>query len=146
MRLFHVHHKPLYAAIDEPDNRNRKPVGLGRAVERLMILDGVLADTSLVWLGTERDKHRHFISRLGNRVEPHEYPRLVFGNGPNATTRCFPDKLPIRVEPFGRRHVFLYTYAYEAAAFDHLEGRCTRTKPTNCATSSGVAKPQQCPR
>ena len=23
-RLFHVHHKPLYAAIGEPDNRNRR--------------------------------------------------------------------------------------------------------------------------
>jgi hypothetical protein len=25
-RIFHVHHKPLYAAIGEPDNRNRRQV------------------------------------------------------------------------------------------------------------------------
>ena len=107
-RLFHVHHKPLYAGIGEPDNRNRKPIGLGRAVERLMILDGVLADPNLVWLGTERDKRRHFIHRLGNRLESHQYPRIVFGKEPNTTTRFFPDKLPIGIEPTGRRHVFLY--------------------------------------
>jgi hypothetical protein len=107
IRLFHVHHKPLYAAVGEPDNRNRKPIGLGRAVERL-ILDGVLSDPSLMWLGTERDKRRHFIHHLGNRLEPHQYPRLVFGKEPNTTTRFFPDKLPIGIEPAGRRHVFLY--------------------------------------
>jgi hypothetical protein len=47
LRLFHVQSKPLYAAVGEPDNRNRKPIGLGRAVERLMILDGVLADPNV---------------------------------------------------------------------------------------------------
>jgi hypothetical protein len=43
-RLFHVHHKPLYAAIGEPDNRNRRRVTIDRAIERLMILAGVLGD------------------------------------------------------------------------------------------------------
>ena len=38
-RIFHVHHKPLYAAIGEPDNRNRRPISLDKAIERLMILD-----------------------------------------------------------------------------------------------------------
>ncbi|MPZ20588.1 MAG: hypothetical protein GEV06_22130 [Luteitalea sp.] len=107
-RLFHVHHKPLYAAIGEPDNRNRKVVSLGRAIERLMILDGVLADRALTWLGTERDKRSYFVRRVGDRVEPHEYPRLVFGKAPNTTIRYFPDKLPIGIEPYGWRHVFLY--------------------------------------
>ena len=40
-RIFHVHHKPLYAAIGEPDNRNRRRVTIERAIERLIILDGV---------------------------------------------------------------------------------------------------------
>ena len=34
-RLFHVQYKPLYEAIGEPNNRNRKPASLGRFVERL---------------------------------------------------------------------------------------------------------------
>lgn len=107
-RVFHVHHKPLYAAIGEPDNRNRKPVAIGRAIERLMILDGVLADSTRTWLGAERDKRRYFIRRLGDRLEMHEYPRLVFGTAPKTTVRYFPDKLPIGFEPDSRRHVFLY--------------------------------------
>ena len=38
-RIFHVHHKPLYAAICEPDNRNRRRVTIVPAIERLMVLD-----------------------------------------------------------------------------------------------------------
>ena len=106
--IFHVHHKPLYAAIGETDNRNRKPVPLARAIERLMILDGVLADPSVTWLGAEREKRRHFIRRLGTRLEMHEYPRLVFGTPPDTTVRYFPDKLPIGIDADSRRYVFLY--------------------------------------
>lgn len=107
-RVFHVHHKPLYAAIGERDNRHRKPVPIARAVERLMILDGVLADPGLTWLGAEREKRRYFLGRLGTKLEIHEYPRLVFGTPPNTTGRYFPDKLPIGVDSDNRRHVFLY--------------------------------------
>jgi hypothetical protein len=33
-RIFHVRHKPLYAAVGEPDNRNRRRVTIDRAIER----------------------------------------------------------------------------------------------------------------
>jgi hypothetical protein len=107
-RIFHVHHKPLYAAIGEPDNRHRKPAPMARAIERLMILDGVLADPTVTWLGAEREKRRYFIGKLGTTLEMHEYPRLVFGTPPNTTVRYFPDKLPIGVDADKRRHIFLY--------------------------------------
>ncbi len=58
-RILHVHHKPLYAAIGEPDNRHRRRVTIERAVERLMVLDGVLANGTVTWLGAERDKRRY---------------------------------------------------------------------------------------
>ncbi len=58
-RLFHVHHKALYAAIGETDSRHRKPATLGRFIERVMVLDGVLADPTLTWLGTEADKRTY---------------------------------------------------------------------------------------
>ena len=48
--IYHLHSKLLYAAIGEPNDRNRKPVTLARAVERLMVLDLVLAEPRLRWL------------------------------------------------------------------------------------------------
>jgi hypothetical protein len=110
-RLFHLHYKPLYEAIGEPDNRHRKPATLGRMIERLMILDAVLADRHHTWLGTERDKTRYFFLQLnGLGLRAHLFPHLTFGSGPDATRRYFPDKLPIGIEkrPGWYRHVFLY--------------------------------------
>ena len=107
-KIFHVHHKPLYAAIGEPDNRNRRRVTIDRAIERLMVLDGVLADRSVTWLGSEREKRRYFKQRLGDSLRDDEYPRVVFGRTPNVTVRYFPDKLPIGYERDRYRHVFIY--------------------------------------
>jgi hypothetical protein len=107
-KIFHVHHKPLYAAIGEPDNRNRRPITLDKAIERLMILDGVLADRTLAWLGSEGEKRAYFKERLGDRLRDDEYPRLVFGKAPNQTVRYFTDKLPVGFEKHGYRHVFMY--------------------------------------
>jgi hypothetical protein len=95
-------------AIGEPDNRNRRPVTLDRAIERLIILDGVLADRSLTWLGSEREKRAYFRERLGDRLRDDEYPRLLFGKAPNVTVRYFPEKLPIGFEKHGYRHVLVY--------------------------------------
>src|SRR4051812_24004917 len=81
-RLYHVRFKPLYRAIEEPDNRHRKPAELGRFVERLMMLDAVLDDDSCTWLGTERDKRNHFMIACSSgpgRLQDHDLPRLVFG-------------------------------------------------------------------
>jgi hypothetical protein len=107
-RIFHVHYKPLYAAIGEPDNRNRRRVAIDQTIQRLMILDAVLADRSVTWLGSEREKRRYFKERLGDNLRDNEFPRLVFGKPPDVTIRYFPDKLPIGYEPDRRRHVFLY--------------------------------------
>jgi hypothetical protein len=107
-RLFHIHHKPLYAAIGQPDNRHRKAMALGRMVERLMVLDAVLSDRAFTWLGTESDKRSYFMRVLQGRVELHEFPRLTFGAGPTSRHRYFPDKLPIGVEQLRETHGFLY--------------------------------------
>jgi hypothetical protein len=45
-RLYHVHHKPLYEAIGQADNRNRRLRTIGRMVERVMI-DAVVGDRRL---------------------------------------------------------------------------------------------------
>ncbi len=116
-RLYHVHYKPLYRAIGEPDNRHRKSATLGRFVERLMVLDAVLDETSCTWLGAERDKRSHFIlarSSGAERLRDQDLPRLVFGDGDDQTVRYFPDKMPIGVPREGWRYVFLYLMTREA--------------------------------
>ncbi len=105
-RLYHVQGKALYAAVGEPNNRNRRPATLARAIERLMVLDAVLADRSLRWLGTEREKVEFF--RAATTLRSNELPHLGFGVPPDQTVRYFPDKLPIGIGPDGRTHLFLY--------------------------------------
>jgi hypothetical protein len=111
-RIFHLHYKPLYSAIGEPDNRNRKPVSLGRAIERMMLLDAVLAEREVLWLGTERDKYSHFVMLLRGALQNDELPRLVFRKDEHdQTVRYFPDKLPIGVDPETERHLFVFLAA-----------------------------------
>ena len=108
-RVFHVHHKALYRAIGEPDNRHRKPTAVARAVERLMILDAVLADRHLTWLATERDKVSYFT--LAHRMPRQDLPSLTFRTADSETVRYFPDKLPIGLDSDGRSHVFVFLLA-----------------------------------
>jgi hypothetical protein len=107
-RLFHLHHRGLYDAIGEPDNRFRRPTPLPRAVERLMLLDAVLAGDKITWLATEREKVAHFTVLLHGRLDREELPHLVFGTDTSKTIRYFPDKLPIGVHNESRAHVFTY--------------------------------------
>jgi len=78
-------------------------------IERLMLLDIVLDDRDLMWLGTESDKVRYFEERLARyRITPRELPHLTFGSGPKQVLRPFADKLPIGVDPLSDRYVFTY--------------------------------------
>ena len=72
-----------------------------------MVLDAVLADPDVVWLGAERDKVAHF--RACTSLPEEDMPRLIF-RSPNGaeTVRYFPDRLPIGCHPDGRAPVFLY--------------------------------------
>jgi hypothetical protein len=104
--IYHVHGKALYAIIGEPNNRNRKPVTLARAIERPMIMDAEIAEPNLQWLGSEREKVEYFRCRTALRLA--ESPSLSFGVAPKRTIRDFPDTLPIGVNNDQRTHVFLY--------------------------------------
>src|SRR5690606_23822769 len=94
-RMFHVHYKPLWTAIREPDSRFRKRAAPGRLIERVMLLDAVLDDPSMIWLATAVDKRHHFMDHLRDRFELIDMPQLRFGEGPSRTCRYFPDKLPL---------------------------------------------------
>lgn len=105
-RVYHVHHVKLYDAIGQRDARFRKRTALAHAIERLMILDHVIAHRGFTWLGAEHDKLAHFLTTTSLRRE--ELPRLAFGQGADVVIRYFPDKLPIGVSLDGRVHVLLY--------------------------------------
>jgi hypothetical protein len=55
-RVYHVHHKPLYFLIGEASSRYRRAVSPRVAVERLMLLDAVLAVGDVEWLTTAAEK------------------------------------------------------------------------------------------
>ena len=74
-----------------------------------MVLDAVLDSPEWTWLASERDKTRHFQSRLADyRIESRDLPHLAFRTGSLETLRFFPDKLPIGVDRQGDEHVFIY--------------------------------------
>jgi hypothetical protein len=69
-RLYHVHYKPLYHAIDEVQSRYRRTVPARAVVERLMRLDAALLSPELQWLTTRSDKLAHLASRTSGSPEP----------------------------------------------------------------------------
>ena len=87
-RIFHIHNAKLYDAIGQRDVRFRKRSALARAIERIMMLDHIIAHRNFTWLGAEQDKVAHFLTTTSLRRE--ELPRLAFGRGPDVTVRYFP--------------------------------------------------------
>jgi hypothetical protein len=71
-------------------------------VERVMILDAVLADHRRWWLGPESDKRAFFDVTQQTGLRPEDYPHIAFGVAPRKTIRCFPDKLPIGIRSMSR--------------------------------------------
>jgi hypothetical protein len=108
--------KPLYEAIGEANNRNRRPASLGRMIERLMILDAVHVDKHHTWLGTEQDKLAYFKASLKDRFrmrspQSHVWPWRSEDHpvlSRQAANRC-----RTRLRP---RHVFLYLVTREVPA------------------------------
>lgn len=114
-QFYHLHHAKLYRVIGQRDARFRKRMSLARAIERLMILDHVIAHREYTWLGAEDDKLAHFLTQTSLNRE--QLPRLVFGSGQDVTVRYFPDKFPIGVSRDARSHVLVYV-ASEPTAHD----------------------------
>lgn len=133
-RVYHLHHIALYDAIGEPHARFRKRMALGRAVERLMVLDHVIAHRDLTWLGSEQDKLAHFLTAISATRD--ELPRLAFGAPPDTTVRFFPDKLPIGVSADQRSYVLPYVvsrpWPYDFRAFLRRHAALLRTLPSWC--------------
>src|SRR6266516_1656507 len=59
-RVYHVRHRAIYEAIGEPDSRLRRPPGVPRALERLMLLDAILENPDRVWISARAEKVDYF--------------------------------------------------------------------------------------
>lgn len=99
-QIYHVNGRALYAAIGEADNRLRKAVTLNHAIQRLMVLDALVEDPDLVWLGTAEEKSVHLT--MLTRIDPKDLPHAVVGQGGGREVRYFPDRLPIGIHLAGR--------------------------------------------
>jgi hypothetical protein len=104
-RIFHVHTKSLYRALQQDDNRNRRVVSAALIARKLMVLDYVLTASPAEWLATEDDKVALFTTRFGIGLGdlPQRRYESASGQGP-ATTRYFVHKLPMRLTPDGLIH------------------------------------------
>ena len=83
-RIFHIHNAKLYDAIGQRDVRFRKRSALARAIERIMMLDHIIAHRNFTWLGAEQDKVAHFLTTTSLRRE--ELPDWRSVGDP--TSRC----------------------------------------------------------
>ena len=70
-RLYHLHSKRLYYAISEPNSRYRRPVPARAAVERLMLLDAVLASPDLDWLTSASETLTYLPTLTGSTPAGH---------------------------------------------------------------------------
>src|SRR3954464_11006246 len=91
-RIYHVHNAKLYDAIGQRDVRFRKRSALARTIERVMMLDHIIAHRDITWLGAEHDKVAHFLTTTSLRRE--ELPRLTFGRGADVTSGTSPTNCP----------------------------------------------------
>lgn len=99
-RIYHLNQRALYATIGEADSKLRRPVTLNQAIQRLMVLDAIVEDPDLVWLGTADEKTVHLTALT--RIAPTDLPHVIVGEGDARTVRYFPERLPIGIHLAGR--------------------------------------------
>lgn len=104
-RLYHVHSKALYHIIGDAGSRYRRPVSPRLAIERLMLLDGVLTTPDLEWFTTSAEKAA-YLARLTASV-PAATQQTSPPEGDSTRAVALPGTLPIGVESDGRT-VLLY--------------------------------------
>ena len=65
-----------------------------------MVLDAVVEDADLVWLGTADEKAAHLLALT--RIEQADLPHVSVGEGETRRVRYFPDRLPLGIQLAGR--------------------------------------------
>lgn len=99
-QLYHLNKRSIYAAIGQATSRLQRPLPLNQAIHRLMVLDAIVEDPDMVWLGTAEDKAAHLTALTS--IAREELPHVTSGIGERRTVRNFPDRLPIGIHLAGR--------------------------------------------
>ena len=98
--VYHLFARPLYAALGEENNRNRRHTSPALIARKLLLLDFVLGLPDHDWYATESDKRELLVNRLGvpDAALPqrtYTSPRPTPPQGAAHTTRYLVQKLPI---------------------------------------------------
>jgi hypothetical protein len=106
--LYHLHAKPIYAALGVPDIRHRKDAPDSYRIRtKLMGFDYVLAHPGRRFLPTEVSKLEYFHDEL--KVPMEVLPtKLYTGERGDRTKRYFLDKFPISIDPTTGQITFAY--------------------------------------
>jgi hypothetical protein len=91
--LFRLQYKPIYAAIGEEDNRNRREHQPATIRVRLMALDFVLEHPEYQILATQQDKLRYFIEM--RQIDADLLPIRAYGANGTSVVRHFADGFPL---------------------------------------------------
>ena len=116
--LYHLRHRALYQAIDQPHSRYRRPVPARQLWDRLMRLDAVVLQPELIWLATQEEKVA-FFSLMAPSLPRERLPHLTVGHGTGGRLRLFPEDQPIGVTTTGR---VVFTYLVTAYDTEALQG------------------------
>ncbi|MEJ2083842.1 MAG: hypothetical protein P8Y94_17190, partial [Acidobacteriota bacterium] len=95
--VYHLSSRPLFEALGDPNNRNRRRRSPSAVKTKLMALDFVLADPERTYLATEREKVDYFANHP--KISPDLLPRKVYSSkcSDDETVRYFVDKFPVFV-------------------------------------------------
>ncbi len=93
--VYHLSAKPLYDALGEKDNRNRRERQPSTIKNKLMGLDFVLEHPQYHYLATEREKLDYFLETI--KLRPENLPTRWYASphGRGSTAKHFVDKNPL---------------------------------------------------
>lgn len=114
--IFRLCARPVYAALQQEHNRNRRPAEWTAVVRKLMALDFVMTQPTAQFWATEEDKTA-LLRELD--VDPSVWPAKRYHAGSGSTritTRHFVDKMPWYRDPGEPRVWFAYLNAESTLA------------------------------
>ena len=101
-----MHDRKLYEAVGEASSRYRRAVPAGRATERLIRLDAVLAHANVRWLVTDADK-AEFVRKQVALFPAQRLPHVWVGSGATRRRRLFPNEVLMAIDE-QHRPLFVY--------------------------------------